>query len=168
MCATCAGSGKVPKEPCHTCKGEGRVQQTDTVVIDIPPGLDDGQALRIADQGDAGLRSGKRGSLYVRIRVRPDPRFERDGADIRSTISVPVIDAILGGEIDVETVQGTSKLQVPDGLQPGQVFRIRGKGMPILGRSSHGDHYVVLNVEIPKKLSKAEKKLLEEWRKLKS
>jgi len=164
VCTVCGGSGRVPKDPCPTCNGQGRVEETSEVIINIPAGLDDAQVLRIRGEGDAGLRGAASGDLYVRVHIEPDSRFERDGADIRSTVSVPAIDAILGGTATVQTVQGESTLQIPEGTQPGQIFRIRGKGLPHLGRSSHGDHYITADVEIPKKLSKTERKALEEWR----
>lgn len=165
VCNSCGGSGTIPEKKCHTCRGEGRIADTVRVTIDIPAGIDNGQALRISKQGDSGRRGGPAGDLYVRIRVRPDARFERQGMDIRSTVAIPAVDAILGGEVDVDTVDGTSTLSIPEGTQPGQIFRIKGKGLPELGRTSHiGDHYVVVNVEIPKKLSKAERKILEEWK----
>jgi molecular chaperone DnaJ len=164
VCTVCSGSGRVPKDPCPDCNGQGRVRTTDTITIQIPAGIDTGQTLRIRGQGDAGLRGIPAGELYVRIRVEPHPQFQREGADIRSVQSIPAIDAMLGGTTDVKTVLGTSKLQIPEGTQPGQLFRIRDKGLPHLGRNTHGDHYVVINVEIPKKLSKKERKILEEWR----
>jgi len=165
VCQTCEGSGKIPEKPCSNCSGSGRVQKTEEVTIDIPAGIDTGQTLRIRGQGEAGLRGEAPGDLYVHVRVRPDARFDREGSDIRSQISVPVIDAILGGSADVETVLGTTTVQIPDGMQPGQTFRIRGKGLPHLGSSRYGDHYVTVNIDVPTKLSKAEKKILEEWRK---
>jgi molecular chaperone DnaJ len=164
VCSVCDGSGRVPKDPCPTCNGQGRVEDTSEVTIDIPAGIDDGQALKVRGEGDAGLRDAAPGDLYVRIRLEPDPRFQRDGADIRSVHTVPAIDAILGGTATVETVYGTSTLQIPEGTQPMQVFRIRGKGMPHLGRTGNGDHYVTVNIDIPTKLSKKERKILEEWR----
>ncbi len=165
LCSTCHGSGKIPEKKCHKCNGEGRVHDRVRVTIDVPAGIDNGQALRIREQGDAGRRGGPKGDLFVRIRVRVDARFERQGMDIRNTVAIPAVDAILGGEVDVDTVHGVSTLSVPEGTQPGQIFRIKGKGLPELGRTSHiGDHYVVVNVEIPKKLSKAERKILEEWK----
>jgi molecular chaperone DnaJ len=164
ICDACEGSGRVPKDPCPTCHGQGRVEETGDVTINIPAGIDNGQALKVRGEGDAGLRNATPGDLYVRIRVEPDPRFERDGADIRSVHTIHVIDAILGGTATVETVQGTSTLQIPEGTQPGQIFRIRGKGLAHLGRTGHGDHYVTVNVEIPTKLSKKERKIVEEWR----
>lgn len=166
VCATCRGSGTMPKEPCDSCKGEGRVQETSEVAVEVPPGIDDGQTLKIRNYGSAGRRGEAAGVLFVHIRVREDSLFEREGADIRSEVSIPAIDAILGGTVEVETVHGPTTLQIPEGTQPGQVLRIRGKGLPVLSSSRTGDHYVSLLIEIPKKLSKAEKKILEEWRKL--
>lgn len=166
ICPTCSGSGKVPKSPCKECKGEGRIAKNVDVTVDVPAGIDEGQILRIRGQGDAGMRGKPAGDLFVRVHVAPDSRFEREGADIRSSIDVPVIDAILGGTVEVETVQGSATVQVPEGMQPGQVFRLRGKGLPVLGSSRLGDHYVVLNVEIPKKLSRAERKIMEEWKEM--
>ncbi len=164
VCPTCHGSGTVPETPCGTCKGEGRTQQTDTVSVDIPAGIDDGQQLRLQGHGDAGLRGQPAGDLYVTVRVRPDPRFEREGADTKSTMAVSVVDAILGAQIEVETLHGVSTVTLPAGTQPGQVLRLKGKGLPELGRSRHGDHYADIRVEIPTKLSKQERKILEEWR----
>jgi len=165
VCPQCEGSGQIPEKPCRTCKGDGRVQDSVDVTIDVPAGIDEGQTLKVRGQGDAGLRGAESGDLFAHVRVQPDPQFEREGADIKSIVGVPVLDAILGGTIDVETVHGKSTVQVPEGMQPGQMFRIRGKGMPALGRTSFGDHYVTLNVKIPEKLSRKEKKILEEWKK---
>lgn len=165
VCSHCGGSGKVPEKKCHACQGEGRKPDTVRVVVDIPAGIDNGQTLRIKHQGDSGRRGAASGDLFVHVRVRKDARFQREGTDIRSTVHIPAIDAILGGAFDVETVHGTSTLRIPEGTQPGQIFRMKGKGLPELGRtSSIGDHYVVVEVEIPKKLNKAERKILEEWR----
>lgn len=164
VCNACQGSGTIPETPCPTCKGEGRTQQTETVGVDIPAGIDDGQQLRLSGQGDAGLRGQQAGDLYVTVRVKPDKRFEREGADLKSSMTVSAVDAILGAEMDVETIQGTVTVTLPAGTQPGQVLRLKGKGLPELGRSRHGDHYVEVVVEIPTKLSKQEKKILEEWK----
>lgn len=164
VCNECHGAGTIPETPCPTCKGEGRASKTENVSIDIPAGIDDGQQLRLQGQGDAGLRGQPAGDLYVTIRVKPDPRFEREGADLKSSVTVSAIDAILGAEIDVETVQGSSTITLPAGTQPGQVLRLKGKGLPELNRSRHGDHYAEIVVEIPTKLSKQERKILEEWK----
>ena len=166
ICPKCRGSGKVPEKACHTCHGEGRVSKQKTVKVHIPAGISDGQALRITGQGEAGRQGGKAGDLYVRIRVEADPRFERMDDDIRSSVTISVVDAILGTSIDVPTVHGEVSLTIPAGTQPDQILRMKSKGMPVLNTSRHGDHYVTVKVEIPTKLSKKEKELMEEWRKV--
>ena len=164
VCGECHGSGTIPETPCPACKGEGRASKTETVSVDIPAGLDDGQQLRLQGQGDAGFRGQAAGDLYVTVRVRPDPRFEREGADLRSSVTVSALDAILGAEIEIDTVHGSSTVTLPAGTQPGQVLRLTGKGLPELNRSRTGDHYAEIVVEIPTKLSKQERKILEEWK----
>jgi len=164
VCQICGGSGKVPKESCHTCKGEGRLQGKREVTVDIPAGVNDGQTLRFRGYGDAGRRGEAAGDLYVHVRVAQSDDFERDGDDIRSTVAIPVLTAILGGSIDVPTLHGTSTVQIPEGTQPGTVMRLKGKGVPELGSSRHGDHYVTVQVEIPKRISRSERKILEEWK----
>lgn len=164
VCPTCRGSGKIPEKPCRTCSGEGRVSEKSQLTIDIPPGIEDGQALRIRGQGDAGRRGAGSGDLFVHVRVRPDNRFERQGADIRSVVDVPVLTAILGGEVEVATVQGEVTMKIDEGTQPNAELRLKGKGLPVLGSSRQGDHYVTVRVEIPQKLSRAERKILEEWK----
>jgi molecular chaperone DnaJ len=166
VCPVCAGSGKVPEKKCRTCSGEGRHKGSVDLTIDVPAGIADGQTLRITGQGDAGIRGGPAGDLYVRVAVRPDARFERDEADIRTTVTIPVVDAVLGTELEIETVHGPETIRIPEAQQPGQILRLKGKGLPILGTSRHGDHYVTVNVEIPKKLSREERRLMEEWRDL--
>ncbi len=168
VCPRCDGSGKVPEKPCRDCSGEGRLQKTDDVTVQVPAGIDTGQTLRLRGYGDAGRRGTESGDLYVHVEVRPDPRFEREGADIRSTLELPAVDAILGTEIPVQTVTGPVTLTVPAGTQPGQVFRMKGKGMPVLNDTARGDHYVSVKVEIPHKLSRKEKELLEEWKRMRS
>jgi molecular chaperone DnaJ len=166
VCPVCAGSGKIPEKKCGTCSGEGRHKGQLDLTIDVPAGIADGQTLRITGQGDAGIRGGTPGDLYVRVYVRPDARFEREEADIKSSVHIPAVDAILGTDLEVETVHGSETIRIPDGMQPGQVFRLKGKGLPVLGTHRHGDHYVTVHVEIPKKLSRDERKLMEEWKKL--
>ncbi|MDB4979150.1 MAG: molecular chaperone DnaJ [Candidatus Peribacteria bacterium] len=166
LCPRCNGSGKVPEKPCHKCNGEGRYSANVEVDVNIPAGIADGQTLRMRGEGDAGRQGAAAGDLYVHIHVRPDKRFDREGDDIRSINDISVLDALLGTELEVETVQGTSKVKIPEGTQPGQVFRLKDKGMPQLNGSRHGDHYVTVNVKVPTKLSRHERKLLEEWRKL--
>lgn len=166
VCETCRGSGKVPERPCKTCGGDGRVRSREPVTIHIPAGMQDGQTLRVKGEGEAGIKGAASGDLYVTVRVRPDPAFERDGDDIRSTASIPVTEALLGTEITIETVREPVRLKIPAGTQPGQVFRLKGKGMPVLNTSRAGDHYVTVSIEIPTRLSRAEQKLIEEWKEM--
>lgn len=167
QCPKCKGSGKVPEKPCKLCSGEGRIADDVTISIDIPAGIADGQSLRVRGEGDAARQQGTSGDLFVRISVTQDSRFVREGDDIQSAASVSVPDAILGTDIPVETVHGPVQLKIPAGTQSGQVFRIKHKGMPVLNTSRFGDHYVTVTVEIPAKLSREERKLVEEWKSLK-
>lgn len=164
VCQTCRGSGTIPEKPCKKCDGEGRVSERSTVTVEIPAGIEDGQTLRVREQGDAGRRKAATGDLFVHISVQEDKHFERQGADIHSQVPLDLLTAILGGEIDVETLHGKVKLAISEGTQPESVLRIKGKGLPEVGRSRHGDHYVKVNVEVPGRLSRAEKKLVEEWK----
>ena len=166
VCKDCQGSGTVPEESCQKCGGEGRVDESTNVTVEIPPGIQDGQTLRLRGLGHAGRQGATSGDLFVHIRVEQDVRFEREGDDVHSEQTIDVPDAILGTEIEVETVQGGVRLKIPAGTQPSQVFRLKGKGMPVLNSSRHGDHYVTVQVEIPKKLSKKEKGLVEEWKEI--
>ncbi len=166
VCPTCQGSGKIPEKPCSKCSGEGRIQESVKVTVNVPAGIDHGQTLRLRGEGDAGRRGAESGDLYVHIAVAKDDRFEREGDNIRTDLTLPVVDAILGADAEVETVQGTVTLSIPAGTQPGQMFRIKGKGMPVLNARGHGDHYVTVTVQIPAKLSREERRLLEEWKKI--
>ena len=132
--------------------------------MDIPAGIADGQTLRLRGEGDSAPHTQGSDDLFVTVRVEKDRRFKRDGDDIRSSTTLSVLDVLLGTEKSIETVHGTVELKVPAGTQPGQVFRLKGKGMPVLGTIRHGDQYVTVHVDIPKKLSRAERKLVEEWR----
>jgi molecular chaperone DnaJ len=164
LCDNCGGSGKIPEKPCKTCNGEGRKEDKKTVKINIPAGIMSGQSLRVTGEGEAGKQGGTAGDLFIRMRVEEDARFTRNDDDIRTTLKIPLLDAVLGSTKDVETVHGPVSLTIPAGTQPEQVFRIKGKGMPVLNASRHGDHYVEVEVEIPKKLSRHEKELYEQLR----
>lgn len=166
LCDTCKGAGKIPEEACKSCKGNGVQRKTVEVTIEVPAGLHEGQTLRLRGQGNAGPRGAPAGDLFVHIRVRMDLTFERDGDDIKTVVNISVLDAMLGTEIPVKTVHGEVRLKIPEGTQPNQVFRLKGKGMPVLGTSRTGDHYVTVHVEVPKKLSRAERKIVEEWKSL--
>lgn len=166
ICDVCRGSGKIPEKPCKNCGGEGRSAGKKTVRVRIPAGIDDGQTLRVTGEGEAGKHGSASGDLLVRIHVEPDKRFEREGDDIRTTISLKVIDAILGTKIDIETVHGTSTIDIPAGTQPGQVLRLKGKGMPVVNSGRTGDHFVTIDVVVPTKLGKEERRLFEELKKI--
>ncbi|MCK5016209.1 MAG: molecular chaperone DnaJ [Candidatus Peribacteraceae bacterium] len=163
LCQTCMGSGKVPEKKCKSCNGEGRINERSTVELDIPAGMQDGQTLRIKGKGQAGRQGEEAGDLFVHVRVIPDSHFRREGNDIYSQASIPVIDALLGSKAKIDTVHGKVELNIPEGTQPQQVLRVKGKGMPIVNSSRIGDHYVTVKVEIPKKLSRKERGILEEW-----
>lgn len=164
VCDQCAGAGQKPEKPCGTCGGHGRHHQKTQVTIEVPAGIDDGQTLRITGQGAAGKQGAVAGDLFVIVQVQQDRRFVREGDDIRSTIEVPMMDAVLGAEVEVETVDGSTTMKVPAGLQPGQVMRLKNMGMPVVNTSRRGDHFVTVQVVIPRKLSRDQKRLAEEWR----
>jgi len=165
-CPDCRGSGKIPESPCCHCQGEGRRVVGRDVTVKIPPGIRDGQRLRVRSEGGAGRQGTTAGDLYVTIRVPTDEHFRRDGNDTHADTGLPLLTAILGGEISVPTLHGDVTLRIPEGTQPGQVFRLKGKGLPDLGSSRMGDHYAEARVEIPKKLSREERRILEEWQKI--
>jgi molecular chaperone DnaJ len=167
LCAKCEGAGKIPEHRCKNCSGEGIKREKTQLTLDIPAGIDDGQTLRISGQGNAGKKGGAAGDLFVIIQVVTDNRFVRDGTDIRSEVSISVVDATLGTEISIPTVHGDITLKIPAGSQPGQVMRLKSKGVPQLNSSRLGDHYVTVRIDIPKKLSRQEKKLYEELREAK-
>ncbi len=167
LCEKCGGVGKIPEKPCKKCSGNGRVMEKKTVSVHIPAGIDDGQTMRIKGEGEAGQRGNPGGDLLVRVRVQQDRRFDRDGDDIRSSLSLPIINAILGAEVPVETVHGTVTMTIPAGTQPNQILRIKGKGMPVVNSSRIGDQYVTIDLVVPTKLSREEKRLFEELKKAK-
>lgn len=159
-CDRCGGKGKVISNPCPTCSGQGRVKKTLTKEIEIPAGIDDGQILKVSGAGDCGLNGGSAGDLNVKITVKEDPIFEREGYDVYTEIPISYAQATLGAEITVPTVDGKVKYKVPEGTPTGTVFRLKGKGIKRLYRTDRGDHYVTVKVEIPKNLSKKQEELL--------
>ncbi|TSC60716.1 MAG: molecular chaperone DnaJ, partial [Candidatus Peregrinibacteria bacterium Greene0416_62] len=134
---------KVPEKMCPTCDGEGRVLSSGDVMVDIPGGIADGQTIRLRGYGEAGRRSASSGDLYVRINVQTDARFVREGDDIHTSVSMSVLQAILGDDISVDTVHGSIAWRIPAGTQPAQVFRLKGKGMPSVKGHGHGDREIV-------------------------
>ena len=162
-CSKCNGVGQVPEDICGVCKGTGVKRENEKIRIKIPAGAYDGMVLRFRGGGNAGRRGGVYGDLYIEIEVEPSAIFDRRGNDIYSQVEIPVYTAVLGGNIEVETILGDVKLKIPKGTQSGTIFKIREKGVPVLGsEGKRGDHYVRIVVEIPTKLSKKEKKLWEE------
>ena len=159
-CRRCGGKGKIIKEPCHDCHGSGVVRRNKTIEINIPAGADSGVRMRVAGEGEPGTNGGPKGDLYVYIFVKNDPDFERDGDDLYCRKDISFVTAALGSIIKVNTLDGQVELKIPAGTQSETRFRIRGAGMPHLQSSRKGDLYVVVRVEVPKKLNKEEKEAL--------
>lgn len=166
-CPTCHGEGTIIKNPCKSCKGKGRNLKRRKIRLNIPPGVDNGTRLRVSGEGEGGFRGGPAGDLYVEIRVKEDRRFERQGDDLISEVEVPYVQFLLGGDIEVDTVTGKSKLEIPRGAKPGDGIKLQGQGLPSLRGNRRGDIYYHINVEFPEKLSKEEEKHLREIAKLK-
>jgi len=167
-CANCGGSGKVVEKYCGTCDGKGVQPRNKDLTINIPPGVDDGNRLRVSAQGDAGPKGGPPGDLYVFLSVTPDSRFKRDGLDIYSEVTVSYVDAILGTTVSVPLVDGNNeRLKVPAGTQHDTILRIRDKGAPKLNKPDvRGSQFVKVKVSIPRSLSSAERELIQELKKL--
>lgn len=163
VCTTCGGEGKVPKEACPTCRGEGRVRQQKTLAVTIPAGIADGQMIRIDGQGEAAPRGGEAGDLYVRVHVKSHPHLQRDGRDIHTNAAISFIDATLGTAVQVDTLEGKKAISIPAGTQPGSEIRLSHAGFPSIGGSSRGDEIVTITVTIPKKVTRQQKQLLEEF-----
>lgn len=162
-CTTCRGTGEVVDEYCSACGGRGRTQTTKQLMITIPAGVDTGSRLRVRGEGDAGPRGGPAGDLYVMLRVLGSKDFTRDGSNIYSKVNVSYLDAILGRNINVKTVDGDEEVSLGAGTQPGAVMRISGKGVPKIGNKAvRGDHFVTVVVKIPTRLSGEEKRLVQE------
>lgn len=165
-CQRCGGEGAVIQEPCSSCRGQRRVLTPRKITVKIPPGVESGMRLKLAGEGEVGLQGGSRGDLYVLIQVREHPFFRRDGQDLLCEIPIGMTQAALGCEVKIPILQGTATLKVPPGTQPGQIFRLRGKGLVGLEGGGRGDQLVRVQVEIPSRLSAAQRKLLEEFDRL--
>ncbi|MEM8658110.1 MAG: molecular chaperone DnaJ, partial [Pseudomonadota bacterium] len=163
-CPTCSGRGQIIKNPCATCSGAGRVEKERTLSVNIPPGVETGTRIRLAGEGEAGLRGGPPGDLYIFIEVETHEIFEREGANLFCRIPVSLTTAALGGEIEAPTIDGgRSRVKVPAGVQSGKQLRLRAKGMPALRGANFGDLYIELAVETPVNLSQRQKDLLREF-----
>ena len=164
-CPTCHGAGRVISDPCDTCHGEGRVEERKAVEVKIPPGVDDGTRIRLAGEGEAGVRGGPAGDLYIFVGLKPHALFRREGTTLFASVPVSFTTAALGGEIAVPALdREPAELKVPAGTQSGRQFRLRGRGMPALNTRGVGDFIVQIEVETPSKLTHRQRELLEEFR----
>jgi len=165
-CPACHGVGHVIDKPCRSCAGQGRVRRDKTLKVNIPAGVEDGTRIRLSGEGEAGTRGGPAGDLYVFLSVRHHQLFEREGADVHCRVPISMVQATLGGNIDVPTLDGKmARINIPAGAQGGHQFRLRGKGMPIVRSAQRGDMYIEINVETPTNLTSKQKELLKEFEK---
>jgi len=163
-CPSCRGVGQTIENPCKSCDGSGRVHREKTLQVNIPAGVEDGTRIRLAGEGDAGLRGAPPGDLYIFLSVTPHRIFKRDGADIYCRVPIPMTTATLGGSVEVPVIDGSrAKITLPQGTQTAQQFRLRGKGMQVMRSNSRGDMYVEVNVETPVNLTSRQKELLREF-----
>ncbi len=166
VCPVCHGEGKIPEQPCSVCHGEGRIKKETEVDITIPAGIDSDQVLKFRGLGNAGRRKGKPGDLYVKIHIRPNHLFKREGDDLLYNAQISFSQAVLGGEIEIPLLGGKKiLLNIPAGTPSGKIFRISNKGIPHFNRLGRGDLYVKLDVKIPKKLTREQKDILEKLKK---
>jgi molecular chaperone DnaJ len=168
-CPACQGRGQVIEDPCPSCAGSGRVTRERMLSVNIPQGVEDGTRIRLAGEGEAGMRGGAAGDLYIFLSLVSHPIFQRDGADLHCRVPVSMVTAALGGEFEVPAIDASrSKVKVPAGTQSGRRFRLQGKGMPVLRSKQSGDMYVQVVVETPQNLTKRQRELLQEFHKLSS
>jgi molecular chaperone DnaJ len=166
-CPTCSGMGQIIKNPCNNCGGAGRVEKDRSLSVNIPAGVETGTRIRLAGEGEAGLRGGPSGDLYIFIEVSEHPLFQRDGVNLYCRVPVSMTSAAMGGDIEVPTIDGgRSRVKVPAGSQSGRQMRLRGKGMPALRGGGSGDMMIELAVETPVNLTSRQKELLKEFEKL--
>ena len=163
-CSTCGGSGQIIRNPCSQCRGQGYRQAVRKIKINIPAGVDEGTRLRLASEGQPGLHNGPSGDLYVFLKVKEHPFFERRESDLYCTIPVNIAQAALGAEIEVPTLEAPLRLKLPEGAQNGSQFRFRNKGVPHLNGSGRGDLYVRIDIRVPSRLTREQRRLLEQLR----
>ena len=162
-CDACHGEGKVITDPCPTCNGRGKVRKTVKKKLDIPAGIDDGQTISIRGEGDPGSKGGPPGDLFVTVNVKPHPIFKRQGNDVVCEIPITFVQAALGAELEVPTLDGKVKYTMPEGTQTGTIFRLKNKGIPYLRGNGRGDQYVKVEIDVPKKLNEKQKELLRQF-----
>jgi molecular chaperone DnaJ len=165
-CPECRGEGTTPEKPCNVCRGEGRTKGEESIEIHIPAGIDSGQIIRVDGKGEAGRKGGKAGNLFARIFVKKHSMFERRGDDLFTSAQITFSQATLGDKIEIQSLEGTSiLLQIPEGTESGKVLRISGKGIPHFNGYGRGNMFIVLNIKTPEKVSKEQRKILEELKK---
>jgi molecular chaperone DnaJ len=163
-CPTCQGRGQVIADPCGSCHGQGRVTKERMLSVNIPQGVEDGTRIRLANEGEAGMRGGPSGDLYIFLSIRPHEFFQRDGADLFCKVPISMAIASLGGEVEVPTIDGKkARVTIQDGAQTGKQFRLKAKGMPVLRSAQFGDMYIQVTVETPVNLSRRQKEILKEF-----
>jgi molecular chaperone DnaJ len=168
-CTGCQGRGQVIDDPCPSCSGSGRVTRERTLSVNIPAGVEDGTRIRLAGEGEAGVRGGPAGDLYIFLSIGAHAFFQRDGADLHCRVPISMVQAALGGDFEAPTIDGgKTRVKVPEGTQSGRRFRLQGKGMPVLRSRQVGDMYVQIVVETPQKLTKKQRELLAEFERLSS
>lgn len=163
VCSRCHGRGTIIDTPCRSCEGTGHVRKPSTIGINIPAGIDDGQIISIRGKGNAGANGGPAGDLQISVSVRPHPLFERDGFDVWYELPLTFVQAALGAEVSVPTLDGKINYQIREGTQPGDTFRLKGKGIPFVNGHGRGDQILKVTIEVPQKLSTAQKKLLKDF-----
>ncbi|KUK84095.1 MAG: Chaperone protein DnaJ, partial [Pelotomaculum thermopropionicum] len=162
-CDRCRGAGKIVEKPCPTCRGTGHVRKSRSIKVKVPPGVDNGSRLRLSGEGEAGKRGGPPGDLYVFIHVKPHRVFSREGDDLMCEVKVSFVQAALGDELEVPTLEGGARLKIPEGTQSGTVFRMKGKGVPHVDGYGRGDQHVRIQVVTPTKLTEKQKELLRDF-----
>jgi len=161
-CPSCQGRGDIIHDPCTTCVGSGRIVKERKLSVNVPPGVEDGTRIRLAGEGEAGLRGGPAGDLYIFLSIKPHDFFQRDGADIFCRVPISMTTAALGGQVDVPTIDGgKTRVRVPEGTESGKQFRLKGKGMPVLRSKVVGDMYIQVEVETPKNRTPRQRELLQ-------
>ena len=168
-CPSCQGRGEVITDPCDKCSGSGRTTETRSLSVNVPAGIEDGTRIRLAGEGEAGLRGGPTGDLYIFLSVQPHEFFQRDGADIFCRVPISMTTAALGGQFEVGTVEGSkTRVKVPEGTQSGKQFRLRSKGMPVLRSNQMGDMYIQVSIETPQNLTTRQREILKEFERVSS
>ncbi|NLY42545.1 MAG: molecular chaperone DnaJ [Clostridiaceae bacterium] len=165
-CEHCHGEGKIISTPCSVCHGKGQIRKARKIKVNIPAGIDDGQTISLRGEGDPGINGGPPGDLFITVRVTPHPLFQRQGTDVICEVPITFVQAALGAELEVPTLDGKVKYTIPEGTQTGTVFRLRNKGIPHIRGYGRGDQYVKVIVEVPKNLNEKQKELLRQFAEL--